>query len=100
MKQSRKDIMLSEKDALQDMLDVEKLLMSYYSMALTEGSSTAFRKEILKNYSAHEKTQFSISEQMLSRGYYEVQPAPKMMIDQNAEKFSKAKKQMSSASGQ
>ena len=98
MKQWKKDTTLSEKDALQDMLDAEKLLMDYYAAALTEGSSTAFRKEILKNFSAHEKTQFSVFEQMLARGYYEVQPAPKMMIDQNAEKFSKAKKQLSSAS--
>ncbi len=95
MKQSKRDTTLSEKDALQDLLDCEKLLMSYYSMALTEGSSQSFRKAILKNYSAHAETQFQVFEQMLSRGYYEVQPAAKMMIDQNAEKFEKIKKQIS-----
>ena len=94
MKQSKRDTTLSEKDALQDMLDVEKLLMSYYNVALTEGSTTSFRKEILKNYSAHEKTQFRVFEQMLSRGYYEVQPAAKMLVDQQTEKFSKSKKQL------
>lgn len=94
MKQSKKDITLSEKDALQDLLDQEKLLMTYYAGAYTEGSSQAFRKAILKNYTAHAETQFDVFEQMLSRGYYEVQPAAKMMIDQNAEKFEKVKKQI------
>ena len=95
MKQFKKDIMLSEKDALQDLLDCEKLLMNYYAAALTEGSCKPFRKEILKNYTAHAETQFSVFEQMLSRGYYQVQPAAKMMIDQNTEKFSKTLKQIS-----
>lgn len=94
---TKKDTQLNEKDALQDLLDCEKLLMSYYSAALMEGSCKPFRKEILKNYTAHAETQFQVFEQMLSRGYYEVQPAAKMMVDQNAEKFSKVKKQITSA---
>ncbi len=94
MKQAKKDIALSEKDALQDLLDCEKLLMTYYAAALTEGSSTPFRKQILKNYTAHAETQFRVFEQMLDRGYYQVRPAEKMMLDQNAEKFEKVKKQL------
>ncbi|MBR7186247.1 MAG: spore coat protein [Clostridia bacterium] len=94
MKQSKRDTSLSEKDALQDLLDQEKLLMNYYSIALIEGSCKPFRKEILKNYTAHAETQFQVFEQMLSRGYYKVQPANKMMLDENAEKFSKVQKQI------
>lgn len=95
MKQSKQETTLNEKDALQDLLDAEKLLMSYYSAALTEGSCKAFRKEILKHYSEHADTQFNVFEQMLSRGYYQVQPAEKMMVDQQTEKFSKTLKQIS-----
>ena len=69
MKLSKKDTTLKEKDALQDMLEAEKLLMSYYSAAVMEGSCKAFRKEILKNYSSSADTQFSVFEQMLARGY-------------------------------
>ena len=69
MKLSKKDTTLNEKDALQDMLEAEKILMSYYSTAVIEGSSKPFRKEILKNYSTSADTQFSILEQMLARGY-------------------------------
>ncbi len=94
MKPSKKDVMLSEKDALQDLLNAEKLLMNYYAAALTEGSCKPFRKEILKQYTAHAETQFEVFEQMLSRGYYAVQPAAKMMIDEQAENFSKVKKQI------
>ena len=94
MKQSKKNTTLCEKDALQDVLDMEKLLMSYYSAALLEGSCKPFRKEILKHYTADAETQFLVFEQMLSRGYYEVQPAAKLMIDQTTEKFSKVLKQV------
>ncbi len=95
MKQSKMDTTLSEKDALQDMLDAEKQLMNYYSAALTEGSCKSFRKEILKNYSACAETQFAVFEQMLAREYYQVQPAEKMLIDQKTENFSKVLKQIS-----
>ena len=97
MKQSKQETTLNEKDALQDMLDVEKLLMTYYSAALTEGSCKSFRKEILKNYTGHAETQFRVFEQMLARGYYEVQPAEKLLIDQKVDSFSKVQKQIASA---
>ncbi len=96
MKQSKMDTQLNEKDALQDMLDCEKLLMDYYAVALTEGSCKPFRKEILKNYSSSAETQFSVFEQMLARGYYQVMPAEKMLIDEKTETFSKVKKQIAS----
>lgn len=94
MKQGKQETTLSEKDALQDVLDCEKLLMSYYADALLEGSCKSFRKEILKNYTSSAETQFSVFEQMLARGYYQVQPAEKMMLDQKAENFGKVKKQI------
>ncbi len=94
MKLSKKDTTLNEKDALQDMLDAEKLLMSYYSAAVIEGSCKPFRKEILKNYTSTADTQFTVFEQMLARGYYDVQPAQKPMIDQKAEMFKKVLKEV------
>lgn len=95
MKGSKQETTLCEKDALQDLLDCEKLLMNYYAAAFTEGSCKAFRKEILKHYTSNAETQFSVYEQMLARDYYEVQPAAKLMIDKNADTFGKVKKQIS-----
>ncbi len=94
MKLSKKDVTLKEKDALQDMLEAEKLLMSYYSAAVMEGSCKPFRKEILKNYTSSADTQFTVFEQMLARGYYKVMPAEKPMIDQKTEMFSKVLKEV------
>ena len=94
MKQSKKDTTLCEKDALQDLLDAEKLLMNYYATALTEGSCRPLRRQILKLYGEHADTQFSVFAQMIQRGYYQVQPAQKMMIDEKTEAFSKVKKQL------
>ena len=96
MKLSKKDVTLKEKDALQDMLEAEKLLMTYYSDAIIEGSCKPFRKEILKNYSSSADTQFTVFEQMLARGYYDVKPAQKPMIDEKTKIFSKVLKEVSS----
>ena len=94
MKQSKKDVMLSEKDALQDLLDIEKLLMNYYNAALTEGSCKPFRKEIMKHLTAHAETQFTVFEQMLARGYYKTEPAEKQLVEQSKDNFSKVLKQI------
>ena len=68
--------------------------MNYYATALTEGSCRPLRRQILKLYGEHADTQFSVFEQMIQRGYYQVQPAQKMMIDEKTEAFSKVKKQL------
>ena len=94
MKQSKKDTTLNEKDALQDLLEAEKMLLSYYNAAVIEGSCKPFRKEIFKNYTSSAETQFTVFEQMLARGYYDVQPAERKMIEQKKNVFSKVLKQL------
>ena len=96
MKQSKSKTTLAEKDALQDMLDIEKLLMTYYNNALIEGSNKSFRKEILKNYTSHAETQYSVYEQMLNRGYYQVKKKEKTLIEKQNENYSKVLKQIQS----
>ena len=96
MKQSKKDTTLNEKDALQDLLEAEKLLLSYYNAAVIEGSCKPFRKEIFKNYTSSAETQFTVFEQMLARGYYNVKPAEKPMTDEKAKIFSKTLKEVKS----
>ena len=94
MKQSKKDTTLNEKDALQDLLEAEKMMLSYYNAAVIEGSCKPFRKEIFKNYTSSAETQFTVFEQMLARGYYDVQPAESKMIEQKKNVFSKVLKQL------
>ena len=61
--------MLCEKDALQDLLDAEKLLMNYYATALSEGSCRPLRRQLYKLYGEHADTQFLVFEPRLLRGY-------------------------------
>lgn len=98
MKLSKQDTTLCEKDALQDLLDAEKLLMNYYATALTEGSCRPLRRQIMKLYSEHADTQFAVFEQMLQRGYYEVQPAEKMMIAKRPSSSPKSKSNLAERS--
>ena len=89
MKLTKSDTTLNEKDALQDMLDSEKALMSLYTTALYEGNSKNMRKSFADNLSGVEKDQYTLYQQMTARGYYEAPPAKKDMIDQANDQFKK-----------
>ena len=92
--QSKRDISLNEQDSLQDMLDCEKLLMGFYATALKEGSNKTLRKELMKNYSSCAENQFTVFEQMQTRGYYQVQPVQKEQLDAKIDSFKKIEKQL------
>ncbi len=94
MKLSKSDITLNEKDALLDMLAGEKSLMSLYTTALFEGNSKTVRKEFSTNLMSVAQNQYSLFDQMKTRGYYEPAPAKKDMIDQANDMFKKQCKQL------
>ena len=95
MRLQKSDTTLNEKDAIMDMLESEKQLMSFYTTALFEGNS----KNIRKNFSSHLNTvaenQYSLFSQLSNRGYYTPTPAQKQMIDQTVETYKKEKKSLS-----
>ena len=97
MKLTKQDTTLCEKDALQDMLDSEKALMSLYTTALYEGSGKNLRKNFSDNLLAVAQNQYTLFQQMSSRGYYEAAPAKTDMIDQANDTFKKQQKTLSSA---
>ena len=92
--QEKSKTTLNEQDSLQDMLECEKQLMGFYATALTEGSTRPLRKELLKHYGSCADGQFSVYEQMLTRGYYQTQPAPKQQLDSKLDSFKKTEKQL------
>lgn len=94
MKMTKSDTQLNEKDAIQDMLESEKQLMSFYATALFEGSSKSLRKNFSTNLNSVAENQYSLFSQMSSRGYYTPTPAQKQMIDQTSDTFKKEKKQL------
>ena len=94
MKLTKMNTQLNEKDAIQDMLESEKQLMSFYTTALFEGSSKSVRKSFSTQLNSVAENQYSLFSQMSRRGYYTPTPAQKQMIDQTTETFKKEKKQL------
>lgn len=88
----KSDITLNEKDAILDMLDSEKQLMSLYTTAIFEGNNKSLRKEFSSHLLAVADNQYNLYCQMQSRGYVQPAPAQKPMIDQANETFKKQKK--------
>ncbi len=95
MKMSKSDTQLNEKDALLDMIESEKQLMSFYTTALFEGSSKSIRKDFTSHLGSVAENQYCLFNQMTTRGYYKPTPAQKQMIDQTTDTFKKQKKQLS-----
>ncbi len=91
MKLTKSDVTLNEKDALQDMLESEKQLMTIYTTALFEGSTKAMRKNFSANLLGVADNQYSLFVQMSTRGYYEPKPANKNSIDEANATFKKQK---------
>ena len=94
MKLTKSDVTLNEKDALQDMLESEKQLMTIYTTALFEGSTKSIRKNFSTNLMGVAENQYSLFTQMSSRGYYQSQPANKNMIDTANQNYKKQKSQL------
>ena len=94
MKLTKSDVTLNERDALQDMLDSEKGLMTIYTTALFEGSTKSIRKNFSTNLLGVADNQYSLFQQMSTRGYYQPQPANKDMIDTANQNYKKQKTQL------
>ena len=94
MKLTKSDCTLNERDALQDMLESEKQLMTIYTTALFEGSTKAMRKNFSANLLGVAENQFSLFTQMSTRGYYEPKPANKALIDEANSTYKKQKKSL------
>jgi len=92
MKLTKSDCTLNEKDALQDMLESEKQLMTIYTTALFEGSTKSIRKNFSANLLGVAENQFCLFTQMNTRGYYEPKPANKSLIDEANATYKKQKK--------
>lgn len=94
MRVTKMDCTLNEKDTLQDLLESEKQLMTIYTTALFEGSTTSVRKNFSTNLLGVAENQYKLFEQMQTRGYYEPQIAKKAMIDEANATFKKQKKEL------
>ena len=93
-KLSKKESELNEQDSLQDMLNTEKMLMDNYLLAIKEGSTKSLRTMFMQNFNKAADDQYTVFKQMQEKGYYEFQPAQKLMLDQKTQDFSKISKEI------
>ena len=91
MKLQKSQSTLCEKDAIMDMMDSEKQLISLYATALFEGSTKSMRKAFSENLLAVSSDQYDLFTQMSARGYYKPAPAQKNLIDEANNTFKKEK---------
>lgn len=94
MKLTKTDCTLNEQDALQDMLNSEKQLLTLYTTAIFEGSTKSVRKNFSTNLLGVAENQYCLFEQMSTRGYYKPAPANKNLIDEANETYKKQKKSL------
>lgn len=94
MKATKSETQLNEQDAILDMLESEKQLMSFYTTALFEGSSKSIRKGFQGHLASVAENQYCLFNQMSTRGYYQPAPAQKQMIDQACDTFKKQAKSL------
>lgn len=94
MKLTKSDVTLNEKDALTDMLESEKQLMSLYTTALFEGSTKSIRKNFSENLYGVAENQFSLYTQLSARGYYQPKQANKADVDEINATYKKEKKNL------
>lgn len=93
-KMSKRETELNEQDSLQDMLNTEKLVMDSYLLAIKEGSTKSLRTTFMHNFNKAADDQYTLFKQMQEKGYYQLQPAQKMMLDQKTQDFSKISKEI------
>lgn len=85
---------MSEKDSLQDLLNVEKTVVKMYTTAITEGVSKGFRQTVKKNFTKSTDDQIDVFFLMSELGYAEVKSAPEQVTGELKQKFSKVQPQL------
>jgi spore coat protein CotF len=72
----------TERDYLQEMLNIEKTIVKTYGEFITETSSPTLRSILSKNFSEAGGVQLDIYNTMAQKGYYKVKPAPAADINE------------------
>lgn len=73
---------MSEKDVMQDLLALEKQVISAYSVGITESSCQNLRNTLVDNFKNNENIQYKIFEAMSQKGWYPTKDAPDNEVQQ------------------
>jgi spore coat protein CotF len=66
----------TERDYLQEMLNIEKTIVKTYGEFITESACPNLRSILSKNFADAGNIQLNIYNTMAQKGYYKVKPAP------------------------
>ncbi|MDR3292831.1 MAG: spore coat protein [Clostridiales bacterium] len=66
----------TEKDYLQEMLNLEKTIVKTYGEMITESACPQLRTLLNRNFDEAGEIQFNVYTAMADKGYYKVKPAP------------------------
>ncbi|MDR1906498.1 MAG: spore coat protein [Clostridiales bacterium] len=72
----------TEKDYLQEMLNLEKTIVKTYGEMITEAQCPNLRGVLSKNFDEAGNIQLGIYNAMAEKGYYKVKPAPAADINE------------------
>ena len=94
MSDYKADITLNERDALIDLLNTEKSLMTLYTQALSEGCSKGYREEIKSIFADTSEDQLQVFLMLTDKGYAKVKSASEEEKQNVAHGFSQVEKQL------
>ena len=86
---------MNDQEMLQDLLILEKDITKLYSSTITESTCNNMRNVLQQNFQQSSQDQFSVFEQMSSRGFYTPDEAPAAKMAQTKQKFQQMSSQLS-----
>ena len=86
---------MNDQELLRDLLNQEKEISKLYATSITESSCNNMRNVLHQNMQQTSQDQFSIFEQMTSRGFYPTEDVPASKMAQAKQKFQQMSSQLS-----
>ena len=85
---------MSEQDIMNDLLAMEKQIISAYNTGITEASCQNLRQTLTDALVGTQQMQFSIFDTMKKQGWYQTKDAPDQDVNNAKNKYSNIKNQL------
>lgn len=85
---------MSEQDVMNDLLAMEKQIISAYNTGITEASCQNLRQTLTDALVGTQQMQFSIFDTMKKQGWYQTKDAPDQDVNNAKNKYSNIKNQL------
>ena len=85
---------LSEQDMMNDLLTMEKAIISAYNTGITEASCQNLRQTLTNNLVENQQLQYTIFDTMKKKGWYQTKDAQDQDVNNAKNKFTSMKNQL------